>query len=72
MPEKFLLDVMKSIYSKPSNWLTLETVFDSSIKIWSLILNNNTYHPDNKKYIIVGMEIDFADNTTKLMIATYK
>ena len=66
MPELYLLDVMKDIYSQPSSWLTLETVFDSSILFWSLIQNSN------KKYLIVGMETDFADNTTKLYIATYQ
>jgi len=72
MPEAYLIDVMKEVYSKPSNWLTLETVFESFIKFWSIIINNNQHHPDNKKYIIVAMDIDFADNTTKLQIATYE
>lgn len=72
MPEEVLLEAMKTVYSKPSTWLTLETVFDSSIKMWTIVNNNNPVNPDNKKYIIVGMETDFADNTTKLYLATYQ
>lgn len=72
MPEEVLLEAMKTVYSKPSTWLTLETVFDSSIKMWTIVNNNNPENPDNKKYIIVGMETDFADNTTKLYLATYQ
>ena len=72
MPEQILLKTMKTVFSKPSNWLTLETTFDKSIKMWSLVKNNNPDNPDNKIYVIVGMDTDFADNTTKLYLATYQ
>lgn len=71
MPEEFTLVKMKETYSKPSIWLTLETVFDPFLTMWTIITNNNQEQPDNKKYLIVGMDIDLADNTTKLYLATY-
>ena len=65
-PEYWLLDSLKKVYSKPSTWLELQTGLDAAISMWNLI----TY--SGKTYIVTCCETDYADEHTKLIIASYE
>ena len=65
-PEYWLLDSLKKVYSKPSTWLELQTGLDAAISMWNLI----TY--SGKTYMVTCCETDYADEHTKLIIASYE
>ena len=65
-PEKWLTDTLKIMYSKPSEWLELETEYDDALLMWSLITNAG------KNYLITGYDTNYADEHTKLIIASYE
>lgn len=65
-PEYWLMDTLQKAYTKPSTWLELQTAYDDAMELWSLI----TYQ--SKRYLIIGSETEYADEHTKLTIASYE
>lgn len=68
-PEQWMIENLKLIYTKPSEWL----IFDikqqgatNALLMWTVIIYNG------KHYLITGMEIDYANGIIKLTIATYE
>lgn len=65
-PEYWLLDSMVKAYTKPSTWLELETEYDDSLSLLSLVSH------DSKSFIITTCETDYANEHSKLIIASYE
>lgn len=65
-PEYWLLDSLVKVYSKPSTWLELQTAFDAALLMWTVISDNG------RDYMITCSETDYADEHTKLIIASYE
>lgn len=68
-PEQWMIENLKLIYTKPSEWL----IFDikqqgatNALLMWTVIIYNG------KHYLITSMEIDYANGIIKLTIATYE
>lgn len=65
-PERWAMQTLLKLYSKPSEKLTLETEYSSTLKLYDLIQIND------KNYIITGIDTDFADDHTTLTVINYE
>lgn len=65
-PEYWLLNALTTVFTKPSVWLELETGPVVFFDWWGLIVY------EGKKYLVMSHETDYADEHTKLIIASYE
>ena len=64
-PERWLLRMMRTIYTKPSTQLVLE-VETPSFKPYQTLTYNS------KDFMVIGQVNDYADEHTKLTIKSYE
>lgn len=68
-PEQWMIENLKRIYTKPSEWLTFDIQLPSNagqILMWTIINYNS------KQYLITGMETDYSNGIIRLTIATFQ